>query len=175
MKKLAEKKKRQNIGEYIVYMYQMEDLLRSYQFNMDEVHQYVIAHYPVPPEEKKEITDWFEALSEKMQQENIQETGHLEATQQEVRKLAEIHWDLLKSDREYFAIYHEAKPHIIESIIAAEGQDIGHEIQICINGVYGLLLCRLTGKKLTTEQEKAAQAFGKVLSYLNLAYMEYPN
>lgn len=162
MKKLAAKKKQQNIGEYIVYMYQMEDLLRSYQFNMDEVSQYVVSHYPVTPDEKKEITGWFETLSKDMQEEGIQETGHLKATQQEVQKLAEIHWELLKTDKDYFSIYNEAKPHVIASIMAAEGQDIGHEIQICINGVYGLLLCRLTGKKLTSEQEKAAQAFGKV-------------
>lgn len=104
MKKLAAKKKQQNIGEYIVYMYQMEDLLRSYQFNMDEVSQYVVSHYPVTPDEKKEITGWFETLSKDMQEEGIQETGHLKATQQEVQKLAEIHWELLKTDKDYFSI-----------------------------------------------------------------------
>ncbi|GGF42095.1 DUF4924 family protein [Echinicola rosea] len=172
MKQLAEKKKKQNIGEYIVYMYQMEDLLRSYQFDMDEVRQYVVSHYPVSEEEKSATTDWFGELAEKMEDEGIKDAGHLASTQKEVQRLAEIHWDLLKRDKEYFAIYHEAKPHVIESIMSAEGQDIGHEIQICINGVYGLLLCRLTGKKLSSEQENAAKAFGKVLSYLNLAYMD---
>ncbi len=172
MKQLAEKKKEKNIGEYIVYMYQMEDLIRSFQFNMDEIRQYVISHYPVSEEEKAEITDWFRHLLREMQNEKIQETGHLSATQKEVDRLANIHWSLLKNDQEYFKIYNEAKPHIIEAIMAADGQDLGHEIQICINGVYGLLLCRLTGKKLSPEQERSAQAFGSVLSYLNLAYME---
>jgi hypothetical protein len=36
--------------------------------------------------------------------------------------------------------------------------------------VYGLLLCRLLGKKVSDEQIKAAQAFGEVLSFLNLVY-----
>ena len=172
MKQLAERKKEQNIGEYIVYMYQMEDLLRSYLFNLEEIRQYVIAHYPVSDLEKGEITAWFKDIAGQMKNEGIIESGHLSSTQKEVERLAQIHWDLLKKDKDYFAIYNEAKPHVIESIMSAEGQDLGNEIQICINGVYGLLLCRLTGKKLSPEQEKAAQAFGKVLSYLNIAYME---
>ena len=52
MKSVAEKKKSQNIGEYLIYMYQMEDLIRSFQGNMDEIRQYVISHYPVADEEK---------------------------------------------------------------------------------------------------------------------------
>ncbi|WP_200980213.1 DUF4924 family protein [Echinicola sp. 20G] len=172
MKQLAEKKREQNIAEYIVYMYQMEDLIRSYQFNMGEIRQYVISHYPVSEEEKEEIAEWFSALVDQMQKENIKEAGHLSTTQKEVSKLANIHWGLLKEDQAYFKIYNEAKPHIIEAIMAAEGQDLGNEIQICLNGIYGLLLCRLTGKKLSPEQEQSAQAFGSVLSYLNLAYME---
>lgn len=172
MQKLADKKKKENIGEYIIYMYQMEDLLRSYQFNMEEVKQYVISHYPVDEAEKAAIYQWFEALATTMQQENLQEQGHLSATQDIVDQLAAIHWQLLKEDKEYFALYHQAKPHIINSILAAEGRDMGHEIQLCLNGIYGLLLCRLTGKKLDKEQEDAAQAFGGVLSYLNLVYLQ---
>ena len=47
MQAIAERKKSQNIGEYLVYMYQMEDLIRSYQGNMEEIGQYVVSHYPV--------------------------------------------------------------------------------------------------------------------------------
>ncbi|MDN3670022.1 DUF4924 family protein [Echinicola jeungdonensis] len=172
MKQLAEKKRNQNIGEYIIYMYQMEDLIRSYQFNMEEIRQYVISHYPISAEEKEEISDWFLSLSDQMKQEGITETGHLSSTQKEVDRLAKIHWDLLKTDKEYFQIYNNAKPHVMEAILSAEGKDLGHEIQVCLNGVYGLLLCRLTGKKISPEQEQSAEAFGDVLSYLNLVYMD---
>ena len=39
MKSVAENKKKQNISEYIIYMYQMEDLVRSYHFNLEEIEQ----------------------------------------------------------------------------------------------------------------------------------------
>lgn len=172
MKSVAENKKKQNISEYIIYMYQMEDLIRSYNFNMDEIEQYVISHYPVPTEQKKDISGWFDALAKRMKAEGIEKGGHLSEVQKEVDALARIHWHLLKEDGEYFKVYDRTKPHVLDFIASAEGNDLGHEIQICINGVYGLLLCRLTGKKVSPELQQSAEAFGGVLSYLNVVYKE---
>ena len=172
MKSVAENKKKHNIGEYIIYMYQMEDLIRSYNFNMDEIRQYVISHYPISEEEKTEVTLWFDSLISQMKNEGIQDKGHLSEVKNEVDILAKIHWELLKSDKDYFEIYRQAKPHILDFVSSAEGQDLGHEIQICLNGIYGLLLCRLTGKKVTEELQISAKAFGEVLGYLNLVYRD---
>lgn len=172
MKSVAENKKKHNISEYIIYMYQMEDLVRSYHFNLEEIEQYVISHYPVPPEQKKDISGWFGSLVRQMKTEGIEERGHLSEVRQEVDALAEIHWNLLKEDGEYFKVYDQAKPHLLDFIGSADGSDLGHEIQICINGVYGLLLCRLTGKKVSPELQQAAEAFGRVLRYLNVVYKE---
>lgn len=172
MKSVAESKKKQNIGEYIIYMYQMEDLIRSYHFNLEEIRKYVISHYPISDEEKEEVSVWFESLIEAMKAENIQEKGHLREVQKEVDALSQIHWDLLKEDKEYFQIYHQAKPYILDFISSADGHHLGHEIQICLNGVYGLLLSRLTGKKVTKDLLKAAEAFGSVLGYVTMVYQE---
>lgn len=170
MKSVAENKKKHNISEYIIYMYQMEDLIRSYQFNLNDIRQYVISHYPIPEEEKTEVAFWFDSLIEQMTAENIQEKGHLVEVQQEVDALAKIHWDLLKTDRDYFDIYKKAKPYVIDFVMAAEGHDLGHEIQICLNGIYGLLLCRLTGRKVPDDLQHSAEAFGSVLGYLSAVY-----
>lgn len=170
MQSVAEKKKSQNIGEYLIYMYQMEDLIRSYQGNMEDIRQYVISHYPVSEPEKEEITRWFEGILEKMKKEKILEKGHLRELNQLVDHLLQLHYRLLKSDKSYFETYNQAKPHILESIVAAKDENPGHEIQVCLNGVYGLLLCRLLGKKVSDDQLKSAETFGEVLSLLNLAY-----
>ncbi|WP_026950454.1 DUF4924 family protein [Algoriphagus mannitolivorans] len=172
MQSVAEKKKSQNIGEYLIYMYQMEDLIRSFQGNMDEIRQYVVAHYPVSDQEKEEITAWFERLLKKMKSEGVLEKGHLEELNQIVKKLSLLHYQFLKSDKIYFEAFHRAKPFILEAIVNANGENPGSEIQICMNGIYGLLLCRLLGKKVSEEQLKASEAFGEVLSLLNLVYQK---
>ncbi len=42
MKSVAENKKSQNIAEYLIYMYQMEDLIRSYQGDREEMDRFVV-------------------------------------------------------------------------------------------------------------------------------------
>ncbi|MCE7054868.1 DUF4924 family protein [Algoriphagus sp. AGSA1] len=170
MQSVAENKKSNNIAEYIIYMYQMEDLIRSYQGNPEEIKSFVVEKYPVSEEEKSKITAWYMELLEKMKIQNILEKGHLEELNNLAYELAQIHWKLLKTDPAYFEAYGKAKPFILDAVIQAEGQDLGNEIQICLNGVYGLLLCRLLGKKVSDEQLKSADAYGDILSMLSYHY-----
>lgn len=172
MQAIAERKKSENIGEYLVYMYQMEDLIRSYQGNMEEIGQYVVSHYPVSEEEKETIKTWFADLAASMKQQELMQKGHLEELNQLVANLLQLHYQLLKSDANYVATFHLAKPHLLDAIEAAAGEDVGNEIQICLNGVYGLLLCRLLGKPVNDQQLEAADAFGNVLSHLNFSYQQ---
>lgn len=172
MQAIAERKKSQNIGEYLVYMYQMEDLIRSYQGNMEEIEQYVISHYPVPDEEKESIKNWFAELADSMQQQALMQKGHLQELQVLVQQLLELHYQLLKTDANYMSTFHLVKPHLLEAVEATQTEELGNEIQICINGIYGLLLCRLLGKKVSDRQLEAADAFGNVLSHLNFSYQQ---
>ncbi|MFN3802346.1 DUF4924 family protein [Belliella pelovolcani] len=167
MKAVAEKKLAQNIPEYIIYMYQMEDLIRAYEFNIEDIKQYVVNHYPISLEEKEATAAWFSDLIELMKTEEITAKGHLNIIKAQVDLLAQTHWQLLKEDQVYFNIYNQAKPHIIQMIMDAEGVAIGHEIQICLNGIYGLLLAKLKGREIPKIYQEATEAFGAVLSYLN--------
>ncbi|MDR7129307.1 hypothetical protein J2X69_001644 [Algoriphagus sp. 4150] len=170
MQSVAENKKSQNIAEYIIYMYQMEDLIRSYQGNADEIKTFVVEKYPVSEDEKKEIADWYLTLLDQMKTQDILEQGHLDELNKLVGELAQLHWRLLKTDFTYFEVFGKAKPFILEAVTQAEGLVLGSEIQICLNGVYGLLLCRLLGKKVSDEQSKAADAYGDILSTLSYHY-----
>ncbi|PZX51081.1 uncharacterized protein DUF4924 [Algoriphagus ratkowskyi] len=170
MQSVAENKKSNNIAEYIIYMYQMEDLIRSYQGNREEIKIFVVEKYPVSDEDKDKIADWYLALLDQMETQGILEKGHLSELNSLVYELAQIHWNQLKTDPKYFMAYGKAKPFILEAVMQAGGQDLGNEIQICLNGVYGLLLCRLLGRKVSEEQLKSAEAYGDILSTLSYHY-----
>lgn len=175
MHAIAERKKRENIGEYIIYMYQIEDLIRAYNFDMEAIQQHVVAKYPIKEVEREEVCEWYNNFAKEMQEAGISHSGHLPQLQQLVNGLAKLHWQLLKDDRGYFEVYQEAKPLIVDHVMSAKGKDIGHEIQICLNGLYGLLLCRLHGQKVEEELLEAAEKFGKVLAYLNQFYQQEGN
>jgi hypothetical protein len=170
MRAVAEKKKAQNIPEYIIYMYQMEDLLRAYNFNLDDVRQYVISHYPISEAEKKETAIWFADLAFEMKNAKVEKTGHLPRTQELVDELASIHWTLLKTDRDYFDLYQNAKPHMIRLLLEAGENAPKHEIQIALNAIYGQLLARLRSREVPAEILEATDTFGDILSYLNWVY-----
>ncbi|REG81693.1 DUF4924 family protein [Algoriphagus antarcticus] len=170
MQSVAENKKYDNIAEYIIYMYQMEDLIRSYQGNPDEIKTFIVEKYPVSEADKNKIAEWYLTLLDQMKTQGILEKGHLEELNSLVSELAQIHWGQLKTDPKYFEAYSKAKPFIIDAVMQADGQDLGNEIQICLNGVYGLLLCRLLGRKVSDEQLKSAEAYGDILSTLSYHY-----
>jgi len=170
MRAVAEKKKAQNIPEYIIYMYQMEDLLRAYNFDLDDVRQYVISHYPISEAEKTEAAVWFADLAFEMKNAKVEETCHLPKTQELVDQLASIHWSLLKTDRDYFDLYQNAKPHLIRLFLEAGENAPKHEIQIAFNAIYGQLLARLRSRDVPAEILEATDTFGDILSYLNWEY-----
>jgi len=132
----------------------------------------VISHYPVTEKEKDSIKTWFAGLAASMQQQELMQKGHLQELQELVKQLLELHYQLLKTDANYVSTFHQVKPHLLEAVEAAQTEDLGNEIQICLNGVYGLLLCRLLGKKVSDRQLEAAEAFGNVLSHLNFSYQQ---
>ena len=45
---IAKRKRKENIAEYLLYMWQVEDLIRANKFDMDSIRRTVIAHYAQP-------------------------------------------------------------------------------------------------------------------------------
>ena len=171
---IALNKLKSNISEFIIYMYQMEDLCRVYNFGIDDIRQYVIRHFPVDEQEKAKMEIWFGDLMKKMEEQDIRESGHLEEVQTYVDQLLELKNRLLPTDPEFAEIYNIARPHIRQSL--AEAREAGHvvssDIQACLNGIYGLLLCRMNGREVPEELNEGIDAFGLVLSYLSYKYKQ---
>lgn len=168
---IADKKKQNNISEYIIFMYQTEDLVRVYDFDMEKIFPYVISHFPVPEKEKEEIKKWYSSIIDQMKAEEILERGHLSSVNKIVSELSELHKELLKADQAYRRLYDQAKLHINKNMALAEG-DIKDPIQICLNGIYGLLLLRMNGKKVDDSLMEGINAFGDVLGYLSYKYKQ---
>lgn len=166
----AEIKKKENIAEYIIHMYQTEDLILTYEFNLNEILEYVIKHMTKDQEKIKSLLLWYADIIGQMQEENVHITKErLRSTQQYVDVLTDLHKELLKDDSAYKQCFEEAEADINKQIDLSNGL-IENPIQICINGVYGLLLIKLKGKDLSAEQKSMVDKFGKVLAFLSEVY-----
>ena len=50
-------KKKRNIAEYLLYMWQVEDLIRANNFDMDSIRRTVVDRYDQPDDIKEEIAN----------------------------------------------------------------------------------------------------------------------
>ena len=89
---IARKLKKENIVEYLLYMWQIEDLIRAFGLNIDAIEERIIKPFPVKEEvERKELYEWYESLIEMMRLENVQEKGHLQLNKNIIVELDDFH------------------------------------------------------------------------------------
>jgi len=167
---LADKKKQSNISEYIIYMYQTEMLIRNFEFDIEKIKVHVfgnIAEEKMSPEDKAKNLAWYDSVLKDMQNEGLEQEGHLSYVQNEIEKLSALSIDLLGKNQDYQTIFNAARPAIRDNIQASEGL-ITNPIQVCINGVFGLLIARMNGKEIPEAIQQQLEHFGNVLSFLSL-------
>ncbi len=168
---IARQKRKENICEYLLYMWQGEDLIRANHFDMDEIRDKVIARYNQPDEVKEEIARWYEELIEMMRSEGVKESGHIQLNKNVIITLTDLHLRLLKSPKEmiYGAAYYKTLPYIVQLRAKSGGNDIP-ELETCFTAVYGYLMLRMQGKEISAETLDGIKQISSFLALLAEKY-----
>ena len=163
--------KQENIAEYLLYMWQVEDLIRANHFDLAEIRKMIIDPYPISDEQKSELEQWYSDLIAMMQQENVCEKGHLQINKNVAASLYELHLQLLKSPKHpfYSAAYYRALPFIVELRGKGCAKDES-EIENCFDAMYGLMMLKLQGKPVSKETAHAMECIAKLLGMLSEYY-----
>jgi hypothetical protein len=170
---IARGKKTENIAEYLLYMWQIEDLIRAFAFDIEKIQTFIIDGYEQPAEVKKEIRDWYESLIEMMRLENVTAGGHLQLNKNVITELDELHKLLLSLPKEnfYLMTYHKVLPLIVELRAKPGGTAFG-EVETCLNLLYGLLMLRLQKREISDETAHAATLISEFLRMLSAKYKQ---
>jgi len=173
---VAREKKQNNIAEYILYMWQVEDLVRAFKFDINKLEQHVFGSFADSEEMKTEIRSWYADIIQMMEIENIKLTGHLQITKNIIIDLDGLHRILLNNTKEteYIRLYHKAAPNIFE-LSKKLNTENDSEIQIMFHGLYALLLMRIKKREVTDETTAAMDTFSGLLSLLTKKYHEREN
>lgn len=165
---IAKQKKQENIAEYILYMWQIEDLIRAYKLDVVEINKNIVEKFNQPDPIKKEIANWYAGLIELMKEENKTESGHLQFIQNTINDLNNTHLQLLKSPEQldYIEVYNKAKAGIVELMNKSKGT-AENEIEACFNGLYGLLMLRLQKKIINAETASAMTAVSQLIALIS--------
>jgi len=165
---IAQQKKNENIAEYILYMWQIEDLIRAYKLDISEIEKNIVQRFEQPDSVKKEITNWYSGLIDLMKEEQKTESGHLQFIHNSINDLYDIHLFLIKSPDhlDYIEIYNKAKVGITELMNKSKGT-VENEIEACFNGLYGLLMLRLQQKTISPDTIEALSAVSQLIALLS--------
>jgi hypothetical protein len=170
---IAQEKRKSNIAEFVLYMWQVEDLIRSAQFDIFRIDEMVISKYRLPTETIAEIRTWYNNLITLMIEEKIQEKGHMSFLNQLIRVLNDLHLRLLQSEKEkkYQEIYESARDGIRE-FMEKSPETFSSEIEACLTGLYGTLMLRLKQSEISKETQKAIGSFSNLLAGLSTRFRE---
>ena len=164
---IAQEKKKNNIAEYILYMWQIEDIIRSNNFDLSQIDRTIISKFNAPKEDQYEMKLWYQNLIEQMMKEGIADKGHLSTVTRYVDELNNLHNSLLTTlqDKDYQNSYLQAKDNINNFIIKSGGE-AKNEIHACLMGLYGLLLLKLKMTEVGEATQSAMDSFSKLLATL---------
>ena len=142
--------KKNNIAEYILYLWQIEDYLRA---------------FPQQAEANQELQD----LYNMMHQENIMAGGHLQLAKNALSELEELHEDILQQEATYRAAMLRLTP-ALNLLKAKTNTPTMSDIEACLTLLYQVMLLRLQQREISTETEETQKQATQVLQYLSKTY-----
>ncbi|WP_311549337.1 DUF4924 family protein [Prevotella nigrescens] len=189
---VAKELRKKSIAEYLLYMWQIEDIIRAYQCSLTKIRKEYIDKFNYTDAQKDEEEDWFGDLLRMMNQEGRRENGHLQINKVIMQSLNELHAQLLTSSKFpfYSAEYYRVLPFIVElrgktkqvadrmarkneANLKEIAANLGHsEIETCFDVLYGVMMLRLQKKEISRETETAVKEITTLIGMLSDYYQK---
>ena len=161
---IAQKLRSQSVSAYLIYMYQVEDLIRAYGLDAERIATEYLPRFGYDEAQMKEAKEWYESLARMMKEEGKEASGHVQVVQNTLELLEDHHQELLadSDEQEYRTAYYKALPHIVA--LRAQGNNKEkHEMENCIDALYGATLLRMQGKELSAGTLNALKPISDLL------------
>lgn len=168
---IARQKLKENIAEYILYMYQLEDIIRAYNLNLEAIIENYVRPQLTDESILDECREWYADIIQKMRSQKIEKSGHLLSTQDILVELSYLHNTLLNMtrDQKYIGAYEVANKFIEEFKEKSNLKDKNH-IEIAFHALYMKLLMKLQKKQISAATEEGFDAMRLMLAYLSKSY-----
>jgi len=155
---IAKQKREENISEYILYMWQLEDIIRAYSFDINVIDEHIIKPQRLPVHQSSEVKKWYQDMIDAMKAEGITTQGHLMHVKNIIQDLSELNIQQLQDPKNigYKIAFNNAIPAIHDIIQKSNGL-VRNEIDACFNALYGYLLLRMQKKEITGSTLQAVE------------------
>ena len=144
---IAQAKRKENIAEYILYLWQIEDLLRALQFSPEAIYSQLVARREVADEQKQLFLLWYMDIVNLLREEGKEEKGHLNHTLHLIADMHNLHLQLMQLPvgehyRKTYAHLQPELPRLRELVGEAEMTDT----ELCFRALYAAMLYRIKGE-----------------------------
>ena len=170
---ISQELRKKNIAEYLLYMWQIEDIIRAYDCSLARIRREYIERFNYTDEQKEEMTDWYGNLVRMMNSEGCREHGHLQINKIVIQQISELSAELLSSSKFpfYNSEYYKVLPFIVE--LRKRGADNNeNEIETCFNALYGVMMLRLQKKTVSPDTEHAIKEITTFIGMLSDYYLK---
>ena len=170
---IAKELRKKSIAEYLLYMWQMEDVIRAMGCSLPLILKAYISKFTdYTDEQKEEEADWFGNLIRMMNEEGKREQGHLNINAIVVRDIADLHHRLLQSNKFpiYNAEYYKVLPFVVE--LRNKGDKNISEIETCLDALYGIMMLRMQQKEISPDTEHAIKEITTFIGLLSDYYIK---
>ena len=168
---VAQKKRRENIIEYLLYMWQVEDLIRAANVTEEGIENLILPRYQGDEEMLQSIRAWYKELIDMMRTESKQKGGHLDINRIVLLELEELHQRLSSNPEDYVysGLYFKILPALIQ--LRGKGTKKGErDIETLLNAVYGYITLSLQGKEISEETQQSMKQISAFLAILAHRY-----
>lgn len=163
---IARERKDKNIAEYLLYMWQVEDMIRAMRFDPELIRKYIAMQYEQPAAVQNEIQQWYEDLINMMRIEGVTEKGHLQININTLQQIEECHNTLLQipEEIEYITLFYKTLPTI--NAFKNQSPEGSSLIEISFTALYGYMMLKIQKREISEETKTAAGIISRFLGKL---------
>jgi hypothetical protein len=149
---IAQVKRKENIAEYILYLWQIEDLLRALQFSPEAIYSQLVAPRDVEEEQKHIFLLWYMDIVNLLRKEGKDESGHLEHTLHLIADMHNLHLQLMHHPigEHYRKTFARLAPQLPSLRAMVQKEEIS-DTELAFRALYATMLYRIKGDKKREE------------------------
>jgi len=167
----ARQKLKENIIEYLLYMYQIEDIVRSTACNFAILKEKLIPAMVPDTSYQQAYEQWYAKICEELLRTGKTQKGHLYELEEIFTELILLHRTMLDifKDSKYAHLVQQSAMSV-EEYASKAGLEQAHPVEVCLHAMYMKLQLKLRSKEISEETEKAMDGMRAQLAYLAKAY-----
>ena len=146
--------KKENIAEFILQTWQMEDLVRAFK-----------------DDEALEMNTYLRDLKEMMRSEGVMEHGHVQIAEIAMQEMEELHGQLYEDEATYRAAWLQLMPSI-NLLKAKTDRPTQSDMEMCLTFLYEIMLLRLQKKPISQDTTAVQERVSRLLSVLAATYKD---